>query len=485
MVYFLIVTSLVLILHYHWKRRNLYKLANSLSGPPALPILGNALIFHCKEEELFGRMCDLIETYPSPCRVWLGPKLIIIVKTAEHIESLLTSSKANDKDDIYRFLKVFNGISLFTTNGAEWKKHRRFVTPFLGHKYIESYFYVMKKSGEILINKLEEKLDTPTFDIEHYLSRCYQDTVSEVLMGLRPDAQNGKIDYLIEKFHKTYILLHSRMLKLWLHPDILFHLSANGKEQLNTSADFRQYVKKGTDLIKNNKGHNKEVISVLENLLDAQENNPIYYSDQNLDDHIATLYSASEDTVTSITSYLLVLLGMYPHIQDKIVKEIETVLGSLDQNVEYKNLVELKYLDMCVKEVLRLFPIGPFILRKLNGDIKLDGRILPKDCTIVFSFYSVQKSSKHWEKPNEFYPEHFLPEVVSKRHPYAFLPFSAGPRSCPGLVFAYTAIKTITVMVLQRYVVKADGKLEDIKCKADISIRPIYGHRLRLTKRVR
>lgn len=62
----------------------------------------------------------------------------------------------------------------------------------------------------------------------------------------------------------------------------------------------------GTDLIKNNKGHNKEVISVLENLLDAQENNPIYYSDQNLDDHIATLYSAvSKKTVVFLIIYTI------------------------------------------------------------------------------------------------------------------------------------------------------------------------------------
>lgn len=82
--------------------------------------------------------------------------------------------------DLFRMLMFYLYIL-----GAEWKKHRRFVTPFLGHKYIESYFYVMKKSGEILINKLEEKLDTPTFDIEHYLSRCYQDTVSGNILQLK------------------------------------------------------------------------------------------------------------------------------------------------------------------------------------------------------------------------------------------------------------------------------------------------------------
>lgn len=57
---------------------------------------------------------------------------------------------------------------------------------------------------------------------------------------------------------------------------------------------------------------------------------------------------------------------------------------------------------------------------------------MPKGISVVACVYDVHRDPKHWEKPNEFYPEHFLPEAVAKRHPYSYMPFSAGPRSCIG-----------------------------------------------------
>ncbi|XP_031335145.1 probable cytochrome P450 313b1 isoform X1 [Photinus pyralis] len=116
--WYLFVCAVVLILiKHHWSRRKIYQLTCSLHGPPALPIFGNALMFWCKEEDIFERLVKVVNNYPSPMRIWLGPKLVVAVKTAHQIEKIFTSSSASSKDDLYRFLKVFNGDSLFTSTG--------------------------------------------------------------------------------------------------------------------------------------------------------------------------------------------------------------------------------------------------------------------------------------------------------------------------------------------------------------------------------
>ncbi|KAF2902222.1 hypothetical protein ILUMI_03964 [Ignelater luminosus] len=401
------------------------------------------------------------------------------------MEQVLTSSRFNTRDDIYRFLQVFDGLSLFTTNGTLWKKQRKYISPLLGSKYMEHYFFAIKKNAKVLVSKLRDKVDEPELDIMYYLKSCYTDIVTEILMGFNPEAQNGKLDEIMNVVDRMYILVHARMMKLWLHPDFTFQLSSNGKEQKKGRDIFYKFLAKGIDLIESKRIKNSFAgrRCILEELMIAKHNNLDLYGDQNLSDHASTLYSASEDTIKSTCSFLLLVLGMHPDIQDKLAKEIIETIGIPTEKITYKDLAKLKYLDMCIKETLRLFPIGPYILRKVVEDVQMCGRTIPKDCTLVLSFYNLQRSAKYWEKPNEFYPEHFSPHLVAQRHPYAFLPFSAGARSCPGQLFAYVAIKTVAVAILQQYIIEADGTLQDIKLKADISIRPINNFKIRIRKR--
>ncbi|KAK5650901.1 hypothetical protein RI129_001930 [Pyrocoelia pectoralis] len=481
--YILGCVLLILIIKYHWSRRRIYQVANLLQGPPTVPIFGNALLFRCKEEDIFGTITKVIDTYPSPMRLWLGPKLVVVVKTASHIEKVLTSPSAAYKDDIYKCLTVFNGDSLFTSNGVTWKKQKRLVTPFLGSRYMDAYLRVISRCCDTLMEKIEEVADGRLINVDYYLYRYYNDVVNETLTGYNPGAQHGKIDFFISLCHEAYILLHSRMTKAWLHPDFIFKRSNSGRRQTYISEIFRKFLHQNIKLANGNNNNGEGFKSIYKRVSEEKEKHPQLYGDQSVMDHIATLYSAAEDTTTTICSYLLVLLGMHPTVQEKVMEEMRDVVGTVVENITYKDMCKLYYLGMCIKETMRIFPIAPYILRKLSDDLEIDNTTMPKGTSIFLSLYSVQKSSEHWEKPNEFYPEHFLPETVTNRHPYAFLPFSSGVHSCPGQLFAVCAIKAVAISILSRFVVEADGTLQDIKIKADISVRSINGYKLRLRKR--
>jgi cytochrome P450 family 4 len=181
------------------------------------------------------------------------------------------------------------------------------------------------------------------------------------------------------------------------------------------------------------------------------------------------------------------------------VKELREVLGE-KKTLDMSDVSKLKYLEMCIKETLRLYPVAPFAFRDTGEDFQLDKMTIPKHVTVVLAFYMVHRDPRYWERPNEFYPEHFSPEATRKRHPFAFLPFSAGARKCIGakgffnrwrityLVsaqqYSYTLMKILLGTILLNFELESDRKVEDIMLTTDVSIRPIDGYSIKIKNRI-
>lgn len=64
--------------------------------------------------------------------------------------------------------------------------------------------------------------------------------------------------------------------------------------------------------------------------------------------------------------------------------------------------------------------------------------------------------------PDDFKPERFEAGYSTEKvSPYAYIPFSAGPRNCIGQKFAMLEIKTVLANVLRHYEIEFVGKKED------------------------
>lgn len=65
------------------------------------------------------------------------------------------------------------------------------------------------------------------------------------------------------------------------------------------------------------------------------------------------------------------MMGIHPHIQDKVIEEIDEIFGDSDRPATFQDTLEMKYLERCLMETLRMYPPVPIIARELKTDLKL------------------------------------------------------------------------------------------------------------------
>lgn len=201
-----------------------------------------------------------------------------------------------------------------------------------------------------------------------------------------------------------------------------------------------------------------------------------------------------------------VLNLVQPHcFQEKLYREVKENSNASNEDfaLEWQDFGNYKYTEMVVKETLRLFPIGPMVLRHITQDLHLKNHVVPAGSSLMITMFRTHRLPEIWPEPDKFIPERFLPELNASRHPYAFVPFSAGPRSCIGKFmiasclflpavsfkiflgskYAMLAIRTIVIHVIKNFRVSCDRKYEDLKIKCDISIRSLDGYNVKLVPR--
>uniref|UniRef100_M1AYX8 Cytochrome P450 n=1 Tax=Solanum tuberosum TaxID=4113 RepID=M1AYX8_SOLTU len=156
----------------------------------------------------------------------------------------------------------------------------------------------------------------------------------------------------------------------------------------------------------------------------------------------------SMDTSATSVEWILTELLRHPHVMKKLQKELEQVVG-LDRMVEESDLENLNYLDMVIKEALRLHSAAPLLIHESIQDCVVDGFFVQKGSRIIVNVYAAQRDPNAWPEPDKFLPERFVESTVDLRgHDFQLLPFSSGRRSCPGMQLGIIIVRLVVAQLV-------------------------------------
>lgn len=361
---------------------------------------------------------------------------------------------------------------------TEWKPIRNALRSNFATPIIHSFIPLFEKHFTQFCDLLMDYMDGSTFDLYPIVINAAMNLVTETTMGTTVDQECKP------KLFENYLdNVAARIIRFSLHPDIFFSCSKLCKE---TSDNYDKLYEVGRRILQS-QNNNKDTSNRL--FIDSILRHSEEYKDEKIREsvileNILTLLLAAFDTTALTISNTILLLAMHPEFDQKVAKELAENY-KVDDEINPALLKRLPYLECVIKETLRLFPVVPGTLKTNMEDINLStiGHV-QKGTTFVINFFKLHRWKHIWGGDcDEFNPDRFLPENSTDRHPYAFLPFSTGPRNCLGSQYSMISLKTALLLILNRYKFTTELKMHDLKFKLSITMKMLTKHLVKISKR--
>ncbi|KAL0112643.1 hypothetical protein PUN28_012133 [Cardiocondyla obscurior] len=168
------------------------------------------------------------------------------------------------------------------------------------------------------------------------------------------------------------------------------------------------------------------------------------------------MLTAGVDTTGNVSGSLLYYIANNPEKQEKLRAEVMSVLPDKTSPVTQNVLNQTRYAKACIKESLRLFPIAIGTLRTMQTDVCIGGYKIPAGFDIVPCHAVIATKSTQFSRTQDYVPERWLRDntefpSAKEAHPFAYMPFGFGPRTCIGRRFAEMELETLLLTVVRNF----------------------------------
>jgi cytochrome P450 len=164
-------------------------------------------------------------------------------------------------------------------------------------------------------------------------------------------------------------------------------------------------------------------------------------------DQVAIFLLAGHETSAAVLGWALLMLALDQEAQERVADEAATLGDAPDLAA----LSRLRFTRDVFRETLRLYPPVPMMVRETVRPERFRDRDLARGAQVVLSQWHVQRHERLWAAPDAFDPDRWQTEAGRASARVAYLPFSEGPRVCPGAGLAMVEGVLLLAMLVRAF----------------------------------
>jgi len=402
----------------------------------------------------------------------------LLVSDPAGIKRILLDNVANyPKTELdVRILSTAFGDGLLTSDGDQWRAHRRVMSPSFDHRSISSYAPVITDAAEGRLKAWDAKGDHAEIDIAREMVTLTLEVISRTMFSADSVALGSHLDQTVREglTELNFGLQHIAPL---IGPFLM------KRKLARIRANFEALDAAMQNLIRSRE---KRAGAALKDLLDrliaaTDSETGFRMTDEEVRDEIIIIFLAGHETSALAATYVWYLLSLHPEEETKLHAELDAVLAG--RVPTYDDLEKLSYTRMVIDEAMRLYPPAPMLTgRAARAEDEICGRHVPKGTEIAVLPWVVHRHRTLWDDPDRFDPERFSRESSATRPRFAYLPFGGGPRICIGAQLALTEVSLLVATMAQRYRLRLVPR-QNIVLWHRVTLRPRGGIRVQLERR--
>ncbi|CAH2094092.1 unnamed protein product [Euphydryas editha] len=480
---FTVVSAVLLFLYYqitknydYWRKKNVPYLKPSL-------LFGNykEYIFFIKflpkvTQEICQKFTD--EPYVG---VFYGTDPALIVKDPNLIKLVMTKDfyYFNQREISQYTHKEVMTQSMFFNGGDEWKVLRQNLTSLFSSLKMKNMFYLIESCTNSLENVLNKEITKKnTIEMKSLLVRYTMDCIGSCAFGINTgtlvkDSKSNPFLVMGEKMFDISNFGGFKLVSRAMWPALFYSVGLKlfesdiekfFKKLLTDVFESREYKETSrNDFVdqvlswKKKKYLNGDSVSNMST--GNKKNYNIQIDDDLLIAQCVLFFAAGFETTATTTSFLLFELAKNKDAQSRVLKEVDDYYKRHDGKIEFECINEMPFLQACLDETLRLYPVLGVLTREVSEDYTLPtGLRLEKGTRIHIPVYYLHHNPEYFPEPEQFRPERFYGEEKKNIKPFTYMPFGEGPRICIGLRFAKMPITAGILTVLKNHSVElAEG----------------------------